>query len=294
MRLDDFTEVRIAAYPLSTQTTAVSTNQAILSGLANIWTDNNAAVLETNPTDSTALGVLADDYAGAEGARVLTTRTVRAGTDGSFRLSKKYLDKKLALHVAESTYDRTEKNKLMAQLFPGPALLNGNELHERLLVVGFRRETLSESRYYIAADYEGGHDQSYRGVETYSRFPLKFGNDWPWLVIPHTQSSGTAFTPTSAAPRGMIWGVRINRNFTGQISVNFSGGGQDITATFGTSTTSWTSPFFCFTPPYDERPNNQLGSAALPVYLHPGLSYTITVSPSTSASVWYLENSGSI
>ena len=259
--VDDFTEIRVADYV---------TDRQHLLGQPAIWADGSAAVLANLPTDD-ALVLVRDRWAGLDAPQIKTRHTQSASGDGEILTSSKLDGRRLSLPFFDRTDNRTPLDTLRTAVFGAG-----------LVLVGFRRETLADSRYILSCSFYGGLNRSDRGKRYVSPTALTLKSQWPYAVVPRTETSGTAFTTAGSPP--IIWGVEFTAITANTISVSV--GGDTLSVTWAAST----RPNRCLivpSPPYIQqtaytsavatssvRPTGLSGS--IRPYLDTATSYTIT------------------
>ena len=296
MRVDDFTEARIAQYPSGTgsASSAVTPLQSMLIGLNGIWTNTTAAEFAIDSSDRDMLRMAVRPWRGAGGPKTMRAYSGTAAGQGKNRTASRYEPRPLTIPLVENTRNKAEKNKLLGLVWPSTTVVGVVE-YPRLLVAGFERDPQTNSRYLLDISDEGSFEKTDRGIEADAQSPLKIKSTWPWYVVPRTATSGTAFTPGGEGP-DIIWGVRwANSTISDNITVTIAGAGRTIVVTYPAAEfgTSVTNPFFCFSPPFREIAEGALTTTRVPPYLSAGQTYTISVTPG-GGSVFYFENYGGI
>ena len=124
---------------------------------------------------------------------------------------------------------------------------------------------------------------------------LTLKSQWPYAVVPRTETAGTAFTTAGSPP--IIWGVEFTAITSNTISVSV--GGDTLSVTWAAAT----RPNRCLivpSPPYIQQTAYTSAVATSSVrptglsgrirpYLDTATSYTITASGGTGVPFW-LEN----
>lgn len=294
MRLDDYTEARIAEYPAGASSTVVPL-ESMLTGLDGIWANAAAAQFSvTTERDRSMLRMAAKPWQGAGGPKTMRGYKGTAGGQGEYRTAARFNARPLTIPIVESTRNRAQKTKLLGLMWPSSVVVS-NVAWPKLLVAGFRRETQANSRYLLDVTDEGSFEKSYRGREDDAQSPLQLKSTWPWYVVPRTAVVGTPFTPAGEGSE-IIWGVRWTSAVTTQITIRVTGNGRNDLATYPIPTGGFGTPFFCLSPPFRTIEGGALPTSAgtVPPYLYRGQAYTIAVTPAAGASVFYFENYGGI
>ena len=296
MRVDDFTEARIAEYPGNAGSSTVTATplESMLRGLNGIWTNTDAAEFAIDSSDRDMLRMASRPWQGAGGPKTMRGYKGTAGGQGEYRTAARFNSRMVTLPLIENTRNKTEKNKLLGLLWPSTTIV-GTAAWPQLLVAGFRRETQTNSRYLLDITDEGSFDKPSRGIEADAQSPLKIKSTWPWYVVPRTAASGTPFTPGGEGPE-IIWGIRWDAAVSGNIAITVTGNSDNIVSNFVAPTGGWGTPFMCFSPPFRFIEGGAFGSARVPPYLYRDQAYTIsaTTSPAVASTVFYFENYGSI
>lgn len=266
----DITEVRIASFPLAAQGTTPPA-RAMLTDPDAMWTDSTAALIqmEKAPSGKTAalaraaLWAEADGWDGADGPRMELALVGSAAGDGKEVTSEKVAERRLLIPVNEQVGDSTEMDKLTAHLFRGQYRI-GSRLYPRRVAIGFRRETLSESRFLLGARYQAGLDRRWRGNATRSKFKLRMISEWGWAVEQNIVAGGTASGQLSGLGE-IVYGFFWTAAPIGSTTITIDGTAHTITWPSGLPTNS----YFCPSPPFRFAPSGITASPVLPLYLRP-------------------------
>ena len=271
--LDDLTEIRVAA---------IDSYGDWLANPAGIWADNDAAVLVVSGSPTTeSIRVLRETWSGGDSAQLATTRTIMATGRGGRKQGEVAMPLSMSIPISEHLGDSNDPKHI--EVLTREVFRTGD------FMVGFRRETLGESRYAVQCTYDGGLDKSTRGEGHRRKSSLNFTSDWPWKMEYNTVASGRVFTPDVNGAADVVWGVLFPAittaatiTFNARPAVTFGDAGNNFAA----------GEIYCPSPPFQRRPGNLVGDAILPAYLSPGVAYTITTQP--AGTIFYYTNRAKI
>ena len=293
-KLDDITEVRVGALPLAAHGSLTATRAALTNPAALWGVDATVAILRTqqNPTGLTkqqasdAMRVLTEPWRGADAPTPRFAYNAAAGGQGDSLDSDQYQGRRLTVPCSMATTDSGDPKQI--------DILGDALFKTRSVLVGFRREVASDSRYLIAARYDTGFDRRKRGHMSRSKFNLGFRSEWPWLVSHNTASVNAAYTFTPDGVGDIAWGVYWTAAVGSPLTVTVSTGGVTTSATYTWTASPPATGMASISFPFAEltgAPTLTSTSGFLPHYLTPGSSYTITA---TGCSLWWLRNHRSV
>ena len=292
--LDGITEVRVGALPLAAHG-SVPAARAALTNPAALWgADATIATLRTsmNPTGLTkqeasdALRVLTEIWRGADAPTPRFAYNAAAGGQGDSLDADQYSGRRLVMPCSAATTDSGTPKQI--------DILGDALFKTRSVLVGFRREVATDSRYLIAARYDSGFDRRKRGRMSRSRFNLGLRSEWPWLVSHNTAATTAAYTFTPDGVGDIAWGVYWSAAIVSPLTVTVTTGGVTTSATYTWTTSPPASGMVSISFPFAEitgTPTITNTSGFLPPYLTPGTEYTITA---TGCNLWWLRNHRSI
>ena len=292
--IDGITEVRVGGLPLAAHG-ALTAKLAALTNPAAIWSDpTTTAVFRTETTTagltaqqaSDSLRILDRDWRGADAPDTRFAWNPAAGGQGDSLDADQYSGRQLTIPCSAAATDSGTPKQIDN--------LGDNLFDARSVLVGFRREVLTDSRYLILARYVSGFDRRKRGHMSRSKFNLTFRSGWPWIVSQTTASVNTAYSFTPDGVGDIAWGVYWSVAPTSPLVITVSGGGSTSSATYNWSASPPASGMISESFPFAEATGAPLVTASssfLPAYLTPGTPYTITAA---GCRLWWLKNYRSI
>ena len=284
---EDITELRVAAYPLGADTRAPLIS--MLANPASMWQDNTVGRIQmakfvagqTAEQNRNAIWAEADGWKGMDGPTMEVVMSGYSAGDGKETTTEKVAERNFLIPMNEEIGDGSEYTKLTNQLFRGQ-YRTGTTLHNRRIAMGFRRETLDESRYLLGVRYRTGLDRPWRGNATRSSFKPRFTAEWGFAVQHHSVAAGDS-TGALSGLGDIIYGLTWTTAPSGTRSLTIDGTTYTITFPAGLAANG----ILCPSPPFRHIPAGITFSTALPLYMRP--SATATTAPAGTSLFW-LEN----
>ena len=294
MRPDDFTAIRLAAKPLW---------RDHFHNLAGIWADDAAVEMAIASEDlPDKLVIDADNWDGMDGPPRANFWSPGISSHGETLTSSKILGRTFTLPLFVP--------------HQSPALLTALDSHMyawQPMVVGLQAAQAADNRYLIGCWQQQPSNRQARGISAISRIGVFGKSHWGYMVSPHLQTEADAFTP-SGEP-WICWAVELTAisALTTTITITPSGtppvsltdlptldAAASLTITWSTS---WPTrmlvipspPFRAYHPYRSETARYRLQDyrhtriGALPAYLQPGQTYSVSATNATASLCW-LEN----
>ena len=290
MRLDSYSSIRIAAYPLW---------RDHLIAPQGIFTDANAVQLGISGSAiRTALTCNSDGWSGMDAPEKVLHFTPATSSQGE-QLSTIPLVKGRRFNIP--IWTPTDNPSLLDAL--------DDEIHaSQPVIVGFDHAEVARRRYLIGSWWQGPFNRGYRGHQPLSDVPIPMKSQWGWLVEPVSQPAAQTFTPSGKTY--IVWSVELS-NITSPATITIAPSGATPAALTGLpALTQPQSMRFTFAdgaipnrllvcPSHPFRQYQSYDSAtalsvhrftartgALPEYLQPGQAYNISVVGADANIVW--------
>ena len=293
--LDTYTHIRLAAKPRW---------RDHFHGLASIWDDSAATeISRANAVRDAPANLITEqhNWDGADGPRIANFWSAGIDSQGEQLTTSKVLGTPFSLPLYQPTATTDPADKLAGHLYA-----------KQPLVVGYRSpDHPTGTRYRIGARQEQPPNRSSRLVPPIAPLPLTLKAAWGFLVEPHLQTEADSFTPTGHPD--ICWAIELTSITSGTVAITITPAGAipdrldglDVLKSAASMTITWAGSrpsrmLLIPSPPFRSyRGYSSVSSyappsvfariGALPRYLQPGQTYSVSATNSV-ASVCWLEN----